>query len=520
MVVRSLIKPRTYRDSIRLMSLSTAARSFPGIRQAVAIMGTERNKATLETSGLLTGEAAGARPDDLVIVISGDDARSVDQALESLETLLTDEAPGGDGRSGEYWPRTLGSALKLQPNSNLALISVPGPYAAAEAVKALRRGLHVQVFSDNVALDEEIELKRLARGLGLLVMGPDCGTAIISGVPLGFANVVRRGPVGIVGASGTGIQQVSVLIDRLGSGVSHAIGTGGRDLSDAVGGLTALAALEALDQDPATEVILLLSKPPGVRTAQSVLERAAVCAKPVVVSFLGAAAPSSGRVTGAATLEEAAAKAVALARGESPEGRVEAFPREKLEPVVRAEMAQKDARQRYLRGLFTGGTLADEAIFLLEKSLGPIFSNIPLRPELKLADARKSLGNCVVDLGEDEFTRGRPHPMIDPSYRAERLIMEASDPEVAVLLCDVVLGFGAHPNPAGVLAEAVRTARNVSEGRLTVVASVCGTASDPQDLERQEEILRREGVLVFPSNAYAAEVAGAIARRCAGRGTT
>ncbi|MGE5552307.1 MAG: acyl-CoA synthetase FdrA [Betaproteobacteria bacterium] len=501
------------------MSLSTAVRSLPGIRQAAAIMGTERNKATLEASGLLVGEAVGARPDDLVIVVQGDDEQAVAGAVTHLERLLAQEAPRTAlGGETEGHPHSLGAALKSHPGANLALISVPGVYAAAEAVKALRSGLHVQVFSDNVTIEEEVALKRLGQELGLLVMGPDCGTSLIGGVPLGFANAVARGPIGLIGASGTGIQEVSVLVHHLGSGISHALGTGGRDLSDAVGGVTTLQALQLLEQDPATRVIVIISKPPGARTAETVLAQAQACRKPVVINFLGWPVPSSGRVTGAATLEEAAAKAVALARGESPEGWREAFSRADSRSLIMAEAAQKTPGQRYLRGLYSGGTLAEEAIYVLEPKLGAIFSNVSLRPEHILQNPRQSHGHCVVDLGDDEFTRGRPHPMIDPSYRAERLVAEAADPEVAVLLLDVVLGFGAHPNPAGVLAEAIRTARALSGRHLTVVASVCGTSADPQDAERQEAILRGEGVIVLPSNACAAEVAGEIARRCVERG--
>lgn len=518
MVVRSLIKPRMYRDSVELMSLSAALRSMPGIRQAVAIMATERNKATLEMSGLLVEAVASARPDDLLIVVEGEDD-AVREAFARVERMLVEQRPERGESGAWHAPRTLEAARRVHPKANLALISVPGQYAAYEAEKALRSGLHVHLFSDNVEIEREIRLKRLGRELGLLVMGPDCGTCIIGGVPLGFANAVSRGPIGIVGASGTGIQEVTVIIDRLGSGITHAIGTGSRDLTDEVGGITTLMGLDALEADPETSVIVLISKPPGARTAAAILERVTACRKPVVVNFLGAAPESLQRagVIAAATPEEAAAKAVALSRGQPVDGVTEAFPREDVSALVDEEASRKSPRQRYVRGLFTGGTLAYEALSILERRFGPLFSNTPLHPEFKLPTGRQSKGHCVIDLGDDEFTRGRPHPMVDPSYRAERLLAEASDPEVAVILCDVVLGFGAHPDPAGALAQAVRQARKRSAGHLTVVASVCGTAGDPQNLERQEAILRQEGVLVFPSNAIAAEVARAIAARCTER---
>ncbi len=525
MVTRTLVKSRAYFDSVRLMNLSTTARTLPGITQAVALMATERNKAALEASGLSIGDAATARPDDLLVVIEGQNDEAVQQALARVEEMLAEgnRRSGGASRAGEErrFPRSLGAALRLDPHANLALISVPGVYAAAEAAKALRRGLNVLIFSDNVSVEDEVRLKRMGEERGLLVMGPDCGTAIIGGVPLAFANAIARGPIGIVGASGTGIQEVSVLVTRAGFGITHAIGTGGRDTTDAVGGITMLAGLEALDRDPDTRVIVLVSKTPGPETAKRILERVRACARPVVVAFLGAdrAEIESAGAVYAEFLEEAAAKAVALAQGRSPASASFVFPRGDVSEGLPPETAPhlKEGGRRFLRGVYTGGTLAGEAVLILERSLGGVYSNVPPRPSLKLPDARRSLRHSVVDLGDDEFTRGRPHPMIDPSYREERLLREAADPEVAVILCDVVLGYGCHPDPAGALAQAVRKARNVSGREFAVVTSVCGTEDDPQNLAAQQETLRREGVLVFPSNAYAAEVAGRIARAFGGR---
>lgn len=519
MVTRSMVKPRTYRDSVELMSLSATLRSMPGVRQAVAIMATERNKATLEASGLLVESVASARPDDLLIVVAGEGDAAVREAFARAESLLIEQRPSRAEPGAERAPRTLDAARRLHPEANLALISVPGQYAAYEAEKALRSGLHVHVFSDSVDLQHEIRLKRLGREMGLLVMGPDCGTSIIGGVPLGFANAVSRGPIGVVGAAGTGIQEVTVTIDRLGSGITHAIGTGGRDLSDEVGGIATLMGLEALEEDPQTSVIVLISKPPGARTATALTERVRACRKPVVVNLLGVApeALQGAGVVAAATPEEAAAKAVALSRGQPAESVTGAFPRQDIGPLIAEAVSRSSARQRFVRGLFTGGSLAYEALVVLERRLGPLYSNTPIHPAFALPTGRQSKGHCIIDLGDDEFTRGRPHPMVDPSYRAERLVQEAADPEVAVILCDVVLGFGVHPDPAGALAQAVRQARERSAGYVTVVASVCGTPRDPQGLERQEAVLREAGVLVFPSNAIAAEAAGAVAARCTER---
>jgi succinyl-CoA synthetase alpha subunit len=400
----------------------------------------------------------------------------------------------------------------------MVLISTPGEYAASEAFKALNLGLDVMVFSDNVSLADEIELKQFAHERGLLVMGPDCGTAIIGGIPMGFANVVRRGDIGVIGASGTGTQQVTALIDRWGAGVTHAIGTGSHDLSSAVGAITMLDALAAFESDAATKTLLLVSKPPAPEVAERVLAAASTAHKPAVVCFIGADPGSIERpgVHAAETLEDAAALAVELSTGTAPE-------RTLSSTATDAEIEQAAAAlaptQRYIRGLFSGGTFGYEAAFLLSKMGGTVHSNTPARPEDAIADVWKSEGDTIIDLGDDVFTRGRPHPMIDFRLRVERIAEEAADPEVAVILLDVVLGYGAHPDPAGQLVPAIVAAREFAKaaGRtIAVVASVCGTDGDPQMLAGQEQVLRDAGVLLGRSNAHAVRIAADIVGRKGG----
>jgi FdrA protein len=408
-------------------------------------------------------------------------------------------------------PRSLEMALQEAATANLALISTPGDYAAAEAMKALRLGLNVMLFSDNVPLDDEIALKHYARSHDLLVMGPDCGTAIIGGVPLGFANVVRRGEIGVVAASGTGLQQVTCLIDRWGQGVSQGIGTGGHDLRAEVGGITMLQGLDALAADPATRVIVLISKPPHPEVAERVLGAASRAGKPIVVNFLGADPDTVRRedVHPVRTLEDAARLAVDLAGGGGDVEAGEAWP----EGTTEVGLA---SGQKYIRGLYSGGTFCYEALLLLTEAFGPIASNTPLEPGLMLADVWHSRQHTVIDLGDDAFTRGRPHPMIDQTLRRERILQEAADPEVAVILFDVVLGHGAHPDPAPELALTLEEAKALARaaGRsLALVGSVCGTAGDPQDLARQEASLREAGVLLAESNAQAVRLAARIAAR-------
>jgi succinyl-CoA synthetase alpha subunit len=500
-----------YRDSVALMQLSAKLGALAGVRQASAIMATAGNLALLREAGLALGDVA-AGPDDLLIALEGEE-EALEAALDTAEAELTRvPAAAQEGRFRRTPPRSLEMGLSELPTANLALISTPGEYAAAEAMKALRLGLNVMLFSDNVALEDEIALKRYARAHDLLVMGPDCGTAIIGGVPLGFANVVRRGDIGAIAASGTGLQQVTCLIDRWGKGISQAIGTGGHDLHASVGGITMLQGLDALAADPATRVIVLISKPPHPNVAQRVLDAAARSGKPIVVNFLGADPDAARRanIHPVRTLEDAARLAVALASG-GGDAQTGAAPSEVAVGVARLAPGQK-----YIRGLYSGGTFCYEALLLLRETLGGIASNTPLEPERMLADVWRSEGHTVIDLGDDAFTRGRPHPMIDQTLRRERILQEAADPEVAVILLDVVLGYGAHPDPAPELAAALAQARALAAAagrQLAFVASVCGTAGDPQGLARQEGALREAGVLLAESNAQAVRLATAIAAR-------
>jgi len=393
--------------------------------------------------------------------------------------------------------------------ANLALISTPGEYAAAEAFKALNLGLNVMLFSDNVELKDEIALKRFAQDHDLIVMGPDCGTAIINGIPLAFANVVRRGEIGVVAASGTGLQQVTCLIDRWGKGISQAIGTGGHDLHKEVGGISMLQGLKALAADQSTSVIVLISKPPSPEVAERVLKAAAGTGKPVVVNFLGAAPEGIRRpnLYAAGTLEDAAAAAVALADGNRPEESRPKHPFFSMPPRLAPG-------QRYIRGLYSGGTFCYEASLLLKKDFGQVYSNTAVDPEDRLGDVWTSRGHTIIDLGDDLFTRGRPHPMIDHRLRNERILKEARDPEVAVILCDVVLGHGSHPDPASEMVPVIQEAKDSADkaGRhLVVVGFVCGTSSDPQNLFKQEAALREVGVILAESNAQAVRMAMAIA---------
>ena len=492
--VHCLVRRDTYRDSVELMRVAAELEQIAGVTRAALLMATPANRQRLAEAGLLAGPAVEARPNDLVIAVAATASATAEAALAHAERLLGAGATASDSVEKPA-PRTIAEALAEGPAANLAIISTPGPYATAEALKALKRGLHVFLFSDNVSIADEIELKRLAMSKGLLMMGPDCGTSILDGVPLGFANAVRRGRIGLVGASGTGLQQVSCLIDRLGEGISQLIGVGGRDLDERVGGLMMLAGIDVLARDPDTEVIVLVSKPPATSVARHVLGVACASGKPVVVSFLGGdpAGIRQAGATPAPTLEDAARFAVALARGEGASA-TEGVHAD-LIAHARAQVGRFAAGQCHVRGLFSGGTLGREAALILDEMVG------------------RAAGHTTVDLGDDEFTVGRPHPMIDFRLRNERMVLAAEDPTTAVILLDIVLGYGAHPDPAGALIPAVEQARTraLEAGRsLALVASVCGTASDPQDLIMQEDTLTAAGVILAPSNAQAARLAAAL----------
>ena len=487
-----------YVDSVLLMRLAQRLETFDGVDQAAAMMGTDANKSTMAERGFLTEEASHTHANDLLVSVKARDAAAAQAALEQVEPLLL-ERRGRQDAVEEV--RTLEEALKARPDLNLALISVPGEYAGAEARRALEQGLHVMIFSSNVPLDQEVELKRLAWDRGLLCMGPDCGTAIIGGVGLAFANIVRRGPVGVVGASGTGIQAVTSLLDRLGVGVSHAIGCGSHDLSEAVGAVTTIQGLEALEADTSTEAILIISKPPARVVSAQIRERAERAQKPVICCFLGEA-------EGPQTLADAALQAARAVGRDVSSADLARTPERVQEARARA-----GSQQRYLRGLFAGGTLAYEAQLVLRSRGIDVLSNAPLPGGRSLADVDHSEGNTIVDLGSEELTRGRPHPMIDSRLRRDRLLREAQDPEVAVILLDFVLGYGSAADPvgdlAGAIAQVLEDAR--AAGReLHVVASILGTEKDPQNLGTQESTLRRAGALVAGTSAQAAEIAASL----------
>jgi FdrA protein len=482
-VVKWNIRAGTYYDSVVLMQLQRGLLGLSGVVDAGVVMATPANRDLLAANNLLP-ESISANPDDLLIVIKAETEDYATEAFGKIDELLTRRK--SSNAQQDFRPRSLSGAVKQLPEANWVLISVPGRFAAGVAREALDLGKHVFLYSDNVSLEDEIALKKSAREKGLLVMGPDCGTAIINGIGLGFANRIRRGSIGVVGASGTGTQAVTAQIHNLGSGISHAIGTGGRDLKSDIGAITAHQALDALARDDETKVIVLISKPPSPDVATQLISAAQGTGKPVVVYFIGYPPPARkiGNLHFAISLSEAAEKAVEIG-----DWRLE---------------TKSQVSSLYLRGLFSGGTLAYETLLGLQASLSPIYSNAPITANQNIKDPLKSEAHTIIDLGDEFFMVGRLHPMIDNDLRIRRMKQEAADPEVGMILFDVVLGEGSHMDPAGEIAPVIKEIRD-SRLEIEFVAIVIGTDDDPQNLQSQVTQLQDAGVTVFRTAAEAVE---------------
>jgi succinyl-CoA synthetase alpha subunit len=498
-MIKGKSKKGEYFDSVSLMLVGKELTALDGIDDAAVMMGTQENKAILKSVGLLCLQFENADDSELLFVVKSENEKVADAALQKVDELLKKVSSKHNKKEG-FSPKTLESALKDKPELNFALISIAGKYAAKETRKALNNNMNVMLFSDNVPLEDEIQLKELALQKNLLLMGPDCGTAIINGVPLGFANAVPRGNIGIVAAAGTGLQEVSSLLANHGLGISQAIGTGGRDVKEAVGGKMFVKALKMLAEDDETEVIILISKPPSDKVLEKITSDISLINKSVIAVFLGAdnkKIESSGAIP-AKTLTEAVEKALAHFHKKPNWQNID------WSEIVKKEATKKTAKQKYIRALFSGGTLCDEAMLILSEKIPEIYTNRPLKPEQKLADVWQSKKHTLLDLGEDEFTVGRPHPMLDFSLRLRRLQEEIEDEEAAIILFDLVLGYGAHNEP---LTELLPILQKVINKRpdITFVCSVTGTEQDPQQRNEIINELEKNTIIVLPSNALAAQ---------------
>lgn len=496
-----------YYDSVFLMRLAKNLSDEPGVEQAAALMGTEKNIALLSELGIPGSEIPITTPNDLIVAVIAKDQSQVDKLLSEIDQRMHQSTPSSNILKD--FPN-LEMALESHTDLNIAIISVPGPFAARETKKALQKDLHVFLFSNNVPINEELEIKQIANEKGLLVMGPDCGTSILSGIGIGFANVVRKGPIGVVGSSGTGIQEITSLIHQSGSGVSQAIGTGSHDLTDAIGGITTLMGIDVLDNDTQTKVIVIVSKPAGPETLKKILGRLASCTRPTVACFLGWENPEAlqyKNVNIVRTLDDAVVKALSLGKQTT---KLVALEESNKENLIKTETSKWNTGQRYLRGLFAGGTFCYQSQQILRDAGILAYSNAPLDKRYLISEPDNSIENSLIDLGDDYFTQGKPHPMIDSTQRAKRILKEANDPEVAILLLDFILGYVSTPTPVQDLQKAILGAREVSQSQgrhITIIANVCGTDLDFQNLENQKKLLTDMGVIVFSSNAQAVQFA-------------
>jgi FdrA protein len=497
------IRENQYFDSVFLMGVNKRLSEEEGVQQTAVLMGTDNNKKLLADIGITDPQIDGAKPNGLIVAVIAETPDIVNALLDNLDRYLV----GSTRIDSEIRLRTLADGLRNKPDANLAVISVPGQYAAREARKSLEAGLNVFIFSSNVPIKDELALKQLGSEKGLLVMGPDCGTSIINGVCIGFANKVRNGNIGVLGASGTGLQEFTTQVHNAGSGISHAIGTGSNDLKDDIGGLTTITALHALEEDANTQVIAIISKPPGKRTLEKITYITKDLRKPVIGCFLGVKGKMNGEKGNlhlAHTIDEAVTKALLKSGMQNDSKALELTPEEI--DLAHQERDKFTSEQKYVRGIFAGGTFCYQSQQIFQKAGIKVYSNGPIDKELLLADPDQSQEHTLVDMGDEYYTVDTPHPMIDGKNRRERIIRESSDPEVAILLLDFILGYNASMNPVGDIIESIVEAKQNANQRgdyLCVVGSLCGTEDDPQNLIHQEKSLTDAGVLVFNSNAKA-----------------
>jgi len=507
MMTKYLIRRNQYYDSVFLMSINKRLMEEKGVIQSAVLMGSQGNKQLLADIQVRSPEIDQADANDLIVAVVAETEKSAKDALDKLDQFLEKTVVS----ESQTILRSMEDGLQVKPNANLAVISVPGEFATREAKKALENNLNVFLFSSNVNADDELTLKESAQQKNFLVMGPDCGTSIIGGYGIGFANKVRRGPVGVVGPSGTGLQEFTCLIHHLGSGISHAIGTGSRDLKDEIGGLTTLAALDLLEKEPTTKVVSIVSKPAGERTLSKLIMHLEKYTKPVVACFLGLKDyPSVTKkdLHFTSTIDEATEKVMVLL-GIDTTSKSETVDQKFVNHEIEAHAAQ----QRYVRGLFAGGTFCYQAQHILLGAGIPLYSNEPLKGASVLTKPDQSIGNTFVDMGDEYYTRGKPHPMIDGTMRSRRIAHETDDPQVAILLLDFILGFNASNDPVGEAINAILDAKQKAKIRkqhLTVIASITGTEEDAQDYAMQSKLLEDAGVVVKHSNAAAAKLCAAI----------
>jgi FdrA protein len=496
---RTFIRKNEYRDSYYLMRLSNEISSWAGVRQATVIMGTPNNKQILEQLGLFSAAVESASSDDLIIAVELESSLDINQFESDFEQIFTRDQ--GVGQRGQLH-HNLESALDENPDANLVVISTPGNQAVELAREALRRGKHVFCFSHHISLEEELELKRIAIDQQLLMMGPDCGTSILDGIGYGFANKVRLGNIGLVSASGSGLQEVSTLIHRGGGGVSQAIGVGGRDMLSPIDGLMSVQAIKMIAQESLTDCLVILGKKSSTRGRQTILKAARKTGLPIIANFYNEndLPIQNGKFIFAETYEECAMRALETV------GQEWNIPTEgnQAKEWVDSNLARISPGQWAIRGLFSGGSLCREAAIILAGN-GLLIQTDPNSTNKPMVSS-----HVLVDLGEEQYTEGRPHPFIDSRLRNLEIKKAYSDPDVAVILLDIVLGWGCSPDPAGDVVRAMDEASIHMKNSPGIICSICGTSDDYQGYEDQKNKLVATGVYVAETNAAATRLALAL----------
>jgi len=497
-----------------MMLLTQELKKEVGLIDAAIVMGTGLNKDTLLRCGLLTNEGANASASDTIISITCEDESSLKRAVEKAEALLTKNP---EQMKADY--QSVESALSAFDGATMATLSIPGQYVREVASKMIEKKLHVFVFSDHVPLKDEIDLKLVAARNNLLFMGPEAGTSIINGVVLGFGNLVRRGNIGIIGASGTGIQESSTLLHFCSSGISHAIGVGGRDMKKEVDGIMTLQAIAAFEEDPNTKAIIIVSKPVDSQMRDRIVNVVKKSSqKNYVLCLIGdpTGFNETKEVRFAKSIQAAVLKALETVDRPNFEASRQRYKQEAKMCVKFANYVSKSliSGQNYARGLFAGGTLCYESKVILEELLGPVFSNLSTNSNYHLSGRDESRENTMIDFGEEEFTSARPHPIIDPSFRIERLMREARDPSVGVIVMDLIVGYGVAKDSVESHSKAIREAIEIAGNAnrtLHIFLYVCGTDSEVSagDLDA----LRESGAQIFSSNALMAVTAGLVLRK-------
>ncbi len=496
-MLKTVVKKGSYQDSVVLMLLTNEISTIEGVKKVSIMMATPANKDIFKQSGLDTEELMNASANDMVVVADIDDDSLLDTIMEQVEVFLKKQSAASEGKKGTESVKSWDKALAKMPEANLAVISIPGAYAALEADRALDEGLNVFMFSDNVTIEDEKALKEKAHEKGLAVMGPDCGTGIIQSVPVAFTNNVAPGSIGIIGASGTGIQELTTIIDRLGEGVTNAIGIGGRDLNAKIGGITMMDMIDSMEDDDAVKVLVIVSKPPAKEVRDMISDRLSDFSKPVVTLFVGEKPEyHEENFYHAYTLDEAARLAVSLVRGKDvPEAEID----------IDASAFYKAEDKKTIKAYYSGGTLANEAAMLIKDAM-----NCEVPPEDIEGYMLQLDGNVVVDLGDDAYTQGKPHPMIDPAKRIECMQEAVDDESTGVVLLDIMLGYGSHADMAGSLIPTIKELQEKADAagrKVFFIATVCGTRRDYQGYDDAVNKLKEAGVIVCENNKLACRTA-------------